>query len=106
MNTIQALNNDFNIKVARVGQISKIIKGLNPKKETGPDKIPVKIVKLVASVVDFHLSYIINKYNDLSNDAFSDTAKVDSVRPIYKKDDRKKIKKYRPVSLLNSFSKI
>ena len=60
MNTIQALNNDFNIKVARVGQISKIIKGLNPKKETGPDKIPVKIVKLVASVVDFHLSYIIN----------------------------------------------
>ena len=60
MNTIQALNNDFIIKVARVGQISKIIKGLNPKKETGPDKIPVKIVKLVASVVDFHLSYIIN----------------------------------------------
>ena len=60
MNTIQALNNDFNIKVARAGQISKIIKGLNPKKETGPDKIPVKIVKLVASVVDFHLSYIIN----------------------------------------------
>ena len=60
MNTIQALNNHFNIKVARVGQISKIIKGLNPKKETGPDKIPVKIVKLVASVVDFHLSYIIN----------------------------------------------
>ena len=60
MNTIQALNNDFNIKVARVGQISKMIKGLNPKKETGPDKIPVKIVKLVASVVDFHLSYIIN----------------------------------------------
>ena len=60
MNTIQALNNDFNVKVARVGQISKIIKGLNPKKETGPDKIPVKIVKLVASVVDFHLSYIIN----------------------------------------------
>ena len=60
MNIIQALNNDFNIKVASVGQISKIIKGLNPKKETGPDKIPVKIVKLVASVVDFHLSYIIN----------------------------------------------
>ena len=60
MNTIQALNNDFNIKVASVGQISKIIKGLNPKKETGPDKIPVKIVKLAASVVDFHLSYIIN----------------------------------------------
>ena len=57
MNIIQALNNDFNIKVASVGQINKIIKGL---KETGPDKIPVKIVKLAASVVDFHLSYIIN----------------------------------------------
>ena len=37
-------NNDT--KSAIVGQIKKIIKGLNPKKATGPEKIPVKIVKL------------------------------------------------------------
>ena len=101
---IQKENNDFNIKAASVGQINKIIKGLNPKKATGPDKIPVKIVKLATSVIDSHLTNIIN--NDLSNNAFPDSPKLASVRPIYKKDDRNEIKNYRPVSILNSFSKI
>ena len=86
---IQIENNDFNIKATSVGQINKIIKGLNPKKATGPDKIPVKIVKLAASVIDSHLTNIIN---DLSDNAFSDSAKLASVRPIYKKDDRNEIK--------------
>ena len=101
---IQKEKNEFNIKAASVGQINKIIKGLNPKKATGPDKIPVKIVKLATSVIDSHLTNIIN--NDLSNNAFSDSAKLASVRPIYKKDDRNEIKNYRPVSILNCFSKI
>ena len=52
-------NNDFKIKAVSAGQINKIIKGLNPKKATGPDKIPVKIVKLEASVINFHLTNII-----------------------------------------------
>ena len=53
---IQKENNDFNIKAASVGQINKIIKGFNPKKATGPDEIPVKIVKLGVSAIDFHLT--------------------------------------------------
>ena len=61
---IQKENNDFNIKAASPGQITKIIKGFNPKKATGPDEIPVKIVKPEASAIDFHLTNIIN--NDLS----------------------------------------
>ena len=56
---------------------------MNPKKVTGSDKIPVKIVKLSASVINSHLTNIIN--NDLSNNAFSDSVKLASVRPIYKK---------------------
>ena len=100
---IRKENNDFNIKAASVGQINKIIKGLNPKKATGPDKISVKTVKLAASVIDSHLTNIIN--NDLSNNAFSDSAKLASVGPIYKKDERNEIKNYRPVSILNCFSK-
>ena len=101
---IQKENNDFNIKAASVGQINKIIKGLNPKKATGPDKIPVKIAKLAASVIDSHLTNIIN--NDLSNNTFSDSEKLASVRPIYEKYERNEIKNYRPVSILNCVSKI
>ena len=37
---------------------------------------------------------------------YSEHAKTATVRPIFKKDDRTKIKNYRPVSLLNMFSKI
>ena len=73
---------------------------MNAKKATGPDKIPVKIVELAASVIDSHLTNIIN---DLSDNAFSDSA---SVRPIYKKDDRNEITNYRLASILNCFSKI
>ena len=81
---IQKENSDFNIKTASVGLINKIIKDFNPKKAAGPDKIPIKIVKLAASVIDSHLTDIIN--NDLSNNAFSDSAKLASVRPIYEKE--------------------
>ena len=88
---IQKENNDFNIKAASVGQINNIINGSSPKKATGTDLIPVKIVKLATSVIDSHLSNIIN--NDLPNNAFSDYAKLASVRSIYKKDDRNEIKK-------------
>ena len=77
---------------------------MNPRKITGPDKIPVKIVKLVASVIDSHLTKIIK--NDPSNNAFSDSVRLASVRPIYIQGKRNEMKNYRPVSILNYFSKI
>lgn len=54
---------DFNIELVTVVEINNI-KDLNSKKVTGPDKSPVKIVKLAANVIDLHLTNIIN--NDLS----------------------------------------
>ena len=57
-----------------------------------------------ANVIACHLVNIIN--NDISLNKYSKYAKTATVRPIFKKDDRTKIKNYRPVSLLNIFSKI
>ena len=51
-----------------------------------------------------HLANIIN--NDKSLNKYSKHAKTATVRPIFKKDDRTKIKHYRRVSLLNINSKI
>ena len=42
----------------------------------------------------------------LKENKCSENAKTALVKPINKKDDRGKIKNYRPVSLLNGFSKI
>ena len=67
----------FDIPTAKIEDMNKIIKNINPKKATGPDKIPPKIVKLSANIIDSHLMNIVN--NDLSNDSFSNEAKVATV---------------------------
>ena len=94
----------FDFAEATTEDINTIIKSLNPNKATGPDRIPLKIIKTATNVIDSHLAYIISK--DLKENNFSENAKTALVRPIYKKDDRDKIKNYRPASLLNGFSKI
>ena len=50
------------------------------------------------------MTYIIN--NDLKTNKYAEDAKTALVRPIYKKDDGDQVKNYRPVSLLNGFSKV
>ena len=57
-----------------------------------------------ANVIDSHLANIINKDIDLN--CYSENAKIANVRPIFKNDERTKVKNYRPVSPLNIFSKI
>ena len=94
----------FTIKEATVSDINTLLKSVNTKKATGPDIIPPKLVKVSANVIDSHLCNIINK--GLQNSSFPDAAKIASVRPIYKKNCRNTIKDYRPVSVLNTFSKI
>ena len=83
--------------------MNKIIKSLNPNKAISSDHIPLKIIKTAANVIDSHLAHIINK--DLKENKYSENAKTALVRPIYKSDDRGKIKNYRPVSLLNGCPK-
>ena len=95
---------NFDLPKANVSAINKIIKSLNTNKAKGPDGISAKFVKMSASVMDCHLANIIN--NDISNNNYSEHAKTATVRPIFKKDDRTKIKNYRPAGLLNIFSKI
>ena len=76
--------------MATAEDINKIIKSLNTNKATGPDPIPLKIIKSAAKVTGFLLAYIINK--DLKENEFSENATRTLVRPIYKKDDRIKSK--------------
>ena len=54
---------ELNIKAATVDQINKTVRGLDTKTVIGPDKIPVKVVKMSACIIDKYLVNIIN--NDL-----------------------------------------
>ena len=93
----------FKIPKVEVLDINKLLKSINVKKATGPDTIPIKLVKLSAIIVDLHLC---NISKDLEGNSFSDGAKIASVRPIHKKKSRHQVDNYRPVSILNAFSKI
>ena len=94
----------FDLPKPTAKDINKIVKSLDTNKATRPDGIPTKFVQMSANVIDCHLSNIITC--DISNNKYSKHAKTAKVRPISKKHDWTKIKNYRPVSLLNMFSKI
>ena len=51
---------EFKIEEAKVEQINKILRNINSRKATGPDKIPPKIVKMSVNIIDSHLTNIIN----------------------------------------------
>ena len=56
-------------------------------------------------IIDQHLTDIVN--SDLMRNLFSfSSVKIALVRPIFKKGERTEIGNYRPVSILNCFSKI
>ena len=54
------LKKEFKIEQAKVEQINKILRNINSREAAGPDKIPPKIVKMSANIIDFHLTNIIN----------------------------------------------
>lgn len=63
--TIDLEGKNFTIEQAIFSRIHKIIKHLNSKKATGPEKIQLKVVKLSACITDSHF---IN--NGISRDSF------------------------------------
>ena len=50
----------FEFPKAEVADINALVEQTDPKKATGPDTIPPKLVKMSANVVDKHLCNIIN----------------------------------------------
>ena len=99
-----SLYKEFELSYASAKDTNQIIKSLNINKAKGPDGISAKFVKISADIIDCHTANIINE--DISNNKFSENAKTATVTPIFKKGDKTEIKNYRPVSLLNIFTKI
>ena len=82
-----------------------MLKSLNSKKAAGKDRLSIKLVKLASEVLSKPLSIAMN--NSITSSFFLDSAKVAPFVPIDKKTDNKHtVSNFRPVSLLNCFSKI
>ena len=86
-------------------EVNLTLKSLNTKKASGTDKIPTKLVKLASDFLSTSLATATN--NSITSSKFPDIAKVANVISIDKKtDDKYDISNFRPVSLLNCFSKV
>ena len=60
----------------------------NPREATGPDFIPLKVIKFASNVIDSHLYNIMIK--DLEKNNYSEEPKTELVRPIFTKNERNK----------------
>ena len=85
-------------------EVEKLIDGLDPSKSTGPNGIPVFILKKFKLFFSYWLSILINLCFETG--VFPDLLKVAKVTPLHKKESKLSLLNYRPISLLSVFSKI
>ena len=85
-------------------EIEKLIDNLNVKKSTGPNSLPVLIIKMYKHFFSYWLSRLVNLCFVIGK--FPDILKIAKVIPLHKKDSKLDFHNYRPISLLSVFSKI
>ena len=71
----------FYFEKASAGDVYQIIWNINSVKANDPDTIRTIIIKLLASFIDSHLTWIFNQV--ISSNAFSETAKFALIRSIF-----------------------
>ena len=94
----------FTITPTSKAEIDAIISSLNSNKSTGPNSIPLKILKLTQNEISQHLAHIFNL--SFMTGVFPDSLKIAKVIPIHKKDSKLVVSNYRPISILSNLDKI
>ena len=85
--------------------VKKVIMNLDSSKASGPDCIPVVVLKNCEPELSYILAKVFNKC--LKESCFPDCWKVSSVVPVFKNvGEKSTAKNYRPVSLLSVVSKV
>ena len=99
------INNNTIFLPVSSDEVRKLLQQLNPRKAIGDDKIPPALIKVAAEPLSTPLSIATN--NSFKQNIFPDNGKVACVKPLDKKTENKhSISNFRPVSILNTFSKI
>ena len=85
-------------------EIENNIDSLNSSKASGPFIIPIKLLKLLRSIVSDPICLLINDY--FLRGQFPDKLKLAKTMPLHKKGSTLNMNNYQPISLLSVFSKI
>jgi hypothetical protein len=97
-------SNTFTLKNISKENTWKIIKSISPKKSSGFDGIPSKLINISAAALATPLNLIINR--GFESGKFPKTLKLAKISPIDKKKGEKTPENHRPLSQLSGFSKI
>ena len=84
--------------------VALILRDINPRKATGYDHIPGKIVRIVHQELSFPITRLIN--TAITANAFPSDMKLAEISPGHNKDDNLIRGNYRPVSVLPILSKV
>ena len=85
-------------------EVVNTINSIENKSSFGPDEIPVTVLKASANHISQVLSLLIN--HSFEEGIFPDSLKIAKIFPIFKSGSPLEASNYRPISLLNSFSKV
>ena len=103
LNSLQFNANSVVIHYIEENEVVRIINSLN-NSSSGWDCIPAKLAKRVLNYYIKPLTFFINQY--FHDGIFPDVLKLAKVIPIYKSGSTMELNNYRPISVLNIFSKI
>ena len=86
-------------------EVIEIISSFSTSKSTGPNSIPVRILKLLKHDISKPIATLINR--SFEEGVFPSALKVSKVVPVYKnKGSPLEVSNYRPISLLSNIEKI
>lgn len=87
-----------------IDEISFAVKNMNTNKSPGPDGLSVEFYRKFWDLLSPYLVFVYNACFEAGE--MSDSMKTSSTRVVFKKGDRKSLKNWRPISLLNVDYKI
>ena len=84
--------------------VLSVLKKLKSKPTVGLDKIPAFLIKDCAIIFSRPLMTLFNLSLDTST--FPEQWKISRITPVFKKGDKNCVTNYRPISIINNFSKV
>ena len=98
------IEDTFSFTCVDSNTVMSYLKKLNPRKATGFDNIPCKILKLAHNELATPIAFLMNSTIHLNS--FPVQMKRAEVSPLFKKSDKMCKKNFRPVSILTALSKL
>ena len=103
-NSHGAEGDNFSLRLVSHDEIHKLINQVDPRKATGYDQLPPKMLRIASAALTPSVTSVANMM--ITNAHFPQDLKLAELSPVFKKDDSLSKSKYRPLSILSCVSKI